>query len=284
MGQLVEVVAVEIEELPSELLLGASVDTPTTGRRLSAHAVEIGGWALGREETVSAVEVAHDEELLARAAVGQPRADIGAAYPDAEGAGNAGFEVEVEASRLPARTELAVRVVVGGATVPVARLRLRRYWRGEWDERPPLVSVVVTRDSDDGALEATMRSLEGERYPLTEIVVADSAAEKNPAAARNRAIRGSEGGLILFLPAGAELEAGTIAKGVGRLTAAAEACALIDGKLGGEVAGALYRRSAFEELTGFDEAAGDGCDRELGGRASEYDALFEPGSLRGGEG
>lgn len=284
MGQLVEVVAVEVEEVPSELLLGASVDTPTAGRRLSAHAVAIGGWALGREEAVSAVEVAHGDAVLARAEVGQPRPDIGDAYPDAEGAGNAGFEIEVETGRLPARGELAVRVRIGGATVPVARLRLRRYWRGEWDDRLPLVSVVITRDSDDGDLEATMRSLEGERYPLTELVVADSVAEANPAAVRNEAIRGSEGGLILFLPAGATLEAGTIAKGVGRLTAATEAPALIDGEPGGEVAAALYRRSAFEELTEFDEAAGAGCDRELGGRAGEYDALFEPGSLRGGKG
>jgi hypothetical protein len=284
MGQLVEVVAVEVEEAPSELLLGASVDTPAAGRRLSAHAVEIGGWALGREEAVSAVEVAHGGELLARAEVGQPRSDIEDAYPNAEGAGSAGFEIEVEASRLPARAALTVRVGIGGATVPVARLRLRRYWRGEWDERPPLVSVVVIRDSDDGDLEATMRSLGRERYPLTELVVADSTAEGNPAGARNEAIRHSEGGLILFLPAGAELEANTIANAVGRLAAAAEASALIDGTLGGEVAAALYRRSAFEELTGFDEAAGAGCDRELGGRASEYDALFEPGSLRGGEG
>jgi hypothetical protein len=283
MGQLVEVTAVEVEEVPSELLLGASVDTPAAGRRLSAHAVEIGGWALGGDEAVAAVEIVHGEAVLARAGVGQPRADIGAAYPDAEGAGGAGFEVEVEVSRLPPRAELTVRVEIGSATVPVARLRLRRYWRGEWDERPPLVSVVVTRDSEDGDLEATMHGLERQRYPLTELAVLDSAAA-DPATARNEAIRRSEGGLLLFLPAGAGLEAGALVNAVGRLAAAAEACALIDAEPGGEVAAALYRRSAFEELTGFDPAAGAGCDRELAARAREYDALFEPGALRGGEG
>jgi hypothetical protein len=283
MGQLVEVVAVEVEEVPSELLLGASVDTPTAGRRLSAHAVEIGGWALGREEAVTAVEIAHGDEVLARTAVGQPRADIGGAYPDAEGAGSAGFEAEVEVSRLPPRAQLEVRVRVGSAAVPVARLRLRRYWRGEWEERPPLVSIVVTRDSGDGDLEATTRGLERQRYRLTELVIADPGAEESPAAARNEAIRRTEGGLLLFLPAGLELEAGAIANAVGRLAATAEACALIDGEPG-EVAAALYRRSAFEELTGFDARAGAGCDRELAARARAYDALFEPGALRGDEG
>ena len=280
MGQLVEVLAVAVEEVPSELLLGASVDTPTAGRRLSAHAVEIGGWALGREEAVTAVEIVHGEEVLGRAAVGQPRADIGAAYPDAARAGSAGFEAEVEVSRLPPRAELTVRVEIGSATVPVARLRLRHYWRGEWDECPPLISVVVTRDFGDGDLEATMRGLEHQRYPLTEVAVLESAAD--PATARNEAIRRSEGGLLLFLPAGAGLGAGALANSVGRLAAAAEACALIDGEPGGEVAAALYRRSAFEELTGFEAAAGVRCDRELAARAREYDALFEPGSLRAG--
>src|SRR5215218_903141 len=284
MGQLVEVTGVEVEETLSELLLGASVDTPTAGRRLSAHAVEIGGWALGREEAVTAVEIVHGDEVLARAGVGQPRADIGAAYPDAEGASSAGFEIEVEASRLPARAELAVRVAIGSATVPVARLRLRRYWRGQWDERPPLVSVVVTRDSEEGDLEATMRGLEGQRYPLTELVIADPAAEEGPATTRNEAIRHSEGGLLLFLPAGLELEAAAITNAVGRLAAATVACALIDGQPGGAIGAALYRRSAFEELTGFDATAGAGCDRELAARARAYDALFEPGALRGGEG
>lgn len=283
MGQLVEVVAVEVEEVPSELLLGASVDTPAAGRRLSAHAVEIGGWALGREEVVGAIEVLHGDEVLARAAVGQPRPDIGGAYPDAAGAGSAGFEAEVEAGRLPPRAELTVRVDVGSAAIPVARLRLRRYWRGEWDERLPLVSVVVARDSEEGDLEATMRSLGRQRYPLTELAVVESAAA-DPATARNEAIRRSEGGLLLFLPAGAALEVGAIANAVGRLAAAAEACALIDGEPGGEVAAALYRRSAFEELTGFDPAAGAGCDRELAARARQYDALFEPGALLGGGG
>lgn len=283
MGQLVEVTAVEVEEVPSELLLGASVDTPAAGRRLSAHAVEIGGWALGRAEAVTAVEIAHGDAVLARAAIGQPRADIGAAYPDAEDAGSAGFEAEVETSLLPPRAELTVRVGIGSATVPVASLRLRRYWRGEWDEHLPLVSIVVTQDSDEGDLEATMRGLESQRYPLTELTVADDVAA-DPAAARNEAIRRSEGALLLFLPAGLELEAGAIANAVGRLAAATAACGLIDGKPGGEVAAALYRRSAFEELTGFDPAAGAGCDHELAARAHEYEALFEPGSLRGGRG
>jgi hypothetical protein len=281
MGQLVEVMEVEVEKVSAGLLVGASIDTPTAGRRFSAHAVEIGGWALGREEAVAAVEVVHAGEVLARTAIGRPRADIGAAYPDAEGAGTAGFEVEVEVGKLPARAELVVRVAIGSATIPVARLRLRRYWRGHREENPPLVTIVVTRDSAEQAPEPTLRSLESERYPLTEPAVLESVAAVAPATARNEAIRRSQGELILFLPAGATLSADGITNGVGRLTAAAPACALIDAAPGGEVSAALYRRSAFEELEGFDESTRD-CDRELAERARGFDALFEPGALSGG--
>lgn len=283
MGQLVEVLAVEAEEVPSELLLGASVDTPAAGRRLSAHAVEIGGWALGREEPVAAIEVVHGERVLARAGADQPRADIGVAFPEVEEAEDAGFEIEVDTGGLPVETELAVRVGIGPATVPLARLRLRRYWRGRWEEGSPLVTIVLVPDAAEPDHEATLESLAGQRYPLTELVVADPAGGESPASARNEAIRRSDGELILFLPAGAEVAAGALANGVGRLAAAAEACALIDGEAGGEVAAALYRRSAFEELEGFDESAAD-CDRELAGQAHDLDALFEPGSLLGGEG
>src|SRR6476659_4382871 len=183
MGQLVEVLAVEAEEVPSELLLGASVDTPTAGRRLSAHAVEIGGWALGRGEAVPAIEVAHGEEVLARAPVGQPREDIGAAFAEVERAGTAGFELEIEASGLPAEAELGVRAAVGDATVPVARLRLRRYWRGRWEGELPLLTVVLTGDDAADNREATRDGLAAERYPLTEIVVADPAGGESPATA-----------------------------------------------------------------------------------------------------
>jgi len=283
MGQLVEVLAVAAEEIPSELLHGASVDTPAAGRCLSAHAVEIGGWALGREEAVAAVEVLHEGEVLARAEVDQPRADIGAAFPEIESAGKAGFLVEVETGGLPADTEIAVRVDVDSATVPVARLRIRRYWRGRWEEVPPLLTVVLTRDFAEQDLRSTLDSLEAERYPLTELVTLASAAGSSPAAERNEAIRRSEGGLILFLPAGAELASGALANCVGRLAATEDAGALIDGEAGGAVAAALYRRSAFEELEGFVESA-VGCDRELAGRARALDTLFEPGSLCGAEG
>jgi len=283
MGQLVEVLAVAAEEVPSELLLGASVDTPAAGRRLSAHAVAIGGWALGREEAATAIEVVHEGRVLARANVDRPRADIGAAFADVEGAADSGFELEVETGGLPAESELTVRVDVGSATVPVARLRLRRYWRGQWEEEPPLVTIVITGNAAEEDREATLASLGAERYPLTELVVADPASGESPAAARNEAIRRSEGELILFLPSGAVLAAGALANGTGRLAAAAEACALVDGEAGGEVAAALYRRAAFEELEGFAEGVAD-PDRELAERARDLDALFEPGSLRRGEG
>jgi hypothetical protein len=286
-GRLVEVLAVEVEETAPDPLLGASVDTPTAGRRLAAHALEIGGWALGAGGAVEGIKVALDERVLAEAVVGQPRDDIGAAYPDVDGADRAGFEVAVDASRLPAEAELEVWATVDSATATIGRLRLRRCWRGELHrDRPPLVSLVVVRDSADQDLEATLRSLEAQRYPMTELVVVDSptSAEQGPAQLRNEALRRSNGDLVLFLPAGAMLSGDALTGAVERLIEKPGACGVIDGDADGPVGAAVYRRSAFEELRGFRAAAGERCERELADRAADYDALFVPGALREDEG
>jgi len=288
-GQLVEVLAVEVEETPADPLLGASVDTPAAGRHLAAHALEIGGWALGPDGAAERVEVALDGRVLAEAAVGQPRDDIGAAYPDVAGADRAGFEVAVDAGRLPAEAELEVRASVDSATatVTIGRLRLRRCWRGNLRRDPlPLISLVVVRDAADQDLEATLRGLEEQRYPATELVVVDprASADQDPAGLRNEAIRCSSGDLILFLPAGAVLSGDALFAAVERLIERPEACGVIDGEVDGPVGAAVFRRSAFEELRGFRAAAGERCERELADRAADYDALFVPGALREDEG
>lgn len=287
MGQLVEVLGVEVEETPAEPLLGASVDTPAAGRHLAAHALEIGGWALGPDGAAERVEVALDGRVLAEATVGQPREDIGAAYPDLAGADRAGFEVAVDAARLPAEAELEVRASVDSATATIGRLRLRRCWREPLRREPlPLISLVVVRDSAGQDLEATLRDLEEQRYPATELVVVDppASAGQGPAELRNEAIRCSNGDLILFLPAGATLSGDALFAAVERLIENPEVCAVIDGDADGPIDGAVFRRSAFEELRGFRAAAGERCERELADRAADYDALFVPGALREDEG
>ena len=144
--------------------------------------------------------------------------------------------------------------------VPIGALRLRRCWRdGSPADGPPLVSIVIVAGAAGAeGIETTQESLAAqEGAPLLEPVIADGAAS-DEAAGRNEAIRRSNGEQLLFVEAGRRLMPAAVRQGLAALERHPEAAALIDAMEGGEVAAALYRRSAFEELEGF---ADDGSSR-----------------------
>jgi hypothetical protein len=297
-GQLVEVLAVDVDEIGGEsALVGANVDSPAVGRRMAASGLEISGWALAASGPPEAVEVALDGEALGRG-IWRPREDLATAFPEVNGATEAGFEVVVDVTRAPARAELEVAVEVEGTRLPIARLRLRRYWRGELDpERPPLVSLAILDPvRDEKALEQTFASIRQQRHPAIEVLVLRPATpesvprldwEQNGIrevfddldgpGLRNEGIRQSSGELILFLVAGTALAPDALPLAIEMLTRKPAASGVVDGDRGG-VAAAVYRRSAFEELEGFGERGTD-CDLELAIRAERCGALFARGVL-----
>jgi len=261
MGRLVEVLAVEAEELGEEgTLLGASVDTPTVGRRMAAAAVEIGGWALGPEGPPEAIEAVYEDEVLGRG-IRQQRGDLEGAFPAVAEAAGAGFAIDLDGSRLPAQAELLVRARVGGEAVPLARLRLRRYWRGALETATPLVSILIACDrSDEAGLEHSRESLDRQRHPFTEVIVLRDPS-LSPAELRREGVRRSAGEVLLILDAGVAVAPDALTLGLEMLSRMPEAGALLDGK-DDQVAAALYRRSAFEE--------------------DDFDPLFAPGALAAG--
>jgi hypothetical protein len=299
-GLLLEVLAVEVDEaVVEEALLGGNLDSPLPGQRVAASALEIGGWALAPSGRPEAIEAALGGKVLARGAW-QHRGDLAAAFPEQPEASESGFEIAVDASRYPLEAEIEVRARVEGAAVAFARLRLRRYWRGELTpERTPLVSIVVLdARAEDDAVARTLVGVGEQRHPATEVLVLRPKAASAPPgweeggirqvrggidgpALRNEGIRASNGELILFLPAGSRPAPDSLALGLEMLSRYPASPAVIDGDRGG-IAAALYRRSAFEELEGFVEGGSD-CDLELAIRAQRLEALLAPGALvRGG--
>jgi hypothetical protein len=110
--------------LPAELR-GANFESPAAEASLPAHAVFLGGWILGREETVSAVELTLGDELVLRVPLSQRRPDIERAFPE-QAIGPTGFRTTLNAIELPERAELtAVAAFEQGGRVPFAQLRLR---------------------------------------------------------------------------------------------------------------------------------------------------------------
>jgi hypothetical protein len=297
-GQLVEVLAVEVDEVGEEsALLGANVDSPVVGRRMAASGLEISGWALAASGRPEAVEVALDGEALGRG-IWHPREDLAAAFPQVAGATEAGFEAAIDVTRAPEEAELEVAVEVEGTRLAIGRLRLRRYWRGELSpQRPPLVSLVILDEGGaEDALERTLSSIKRQRHPATEVLVLRPASAGSAASCdwepngireivgsldrpclRNEGIRQSSGELILFLGAGSAMAADALSLAIEMLTRKPAASGVIDGNRGG-VAAAVYRRSAFEELEGFRDHDHD-CDLELAIRAQRCGALFGQGVL-----
>lgn len=300
MGQLIEVLAVVNEGAAADgPLLGANIDGPAIGRRVSARPLEIGGWVLGRAAKPDEVEVALEGAVIARAPVHRPRPDIAEAFPETEDAASAGFELILEASRMPAEVEVEVRARLGEVVVPIGSLRLLRRWRDTGDGELPLVAVIVICEAGGGNLDRTIRSLDEQRYGPTEVLIVHSVPlagadpealhergvsclslpEGGAATLRTEALRRSRGQLVAFAQAGRALAPDALERAVEVFAQRPEASGLIDGVGADDVAGAVYRRSAFEELGGFRDSAGRSCDSELARRAATLDALFEPGIL-----
>lgn len=262
-------------------LLGANLDEPARGRRIAAAALEIGGWALGREP-VAAVEAVLAGEVVATAPVRRRRDDIADAFPALAASAHAGFQLVLDLAA-SAADELEVRARIAEETISIGRLRLRKLWRDDLgDEECPLVSVIVLAaagGADEAAISRTLESVGRQRHDPTEVLTFRG---DSPAAARNEAIRHSSGRLLCFLPAGSVLADDALARGVKGLREQPAAPAAIDGSPQA-VAAALYRRSAFEELRGFDPSADD-CDAEAAARAVALGARFEPGRIVAGSG
>jgi hypothetical protein len=116
---------VEIEPEPRlpDALAGANLEAPAAGASLPAHAVSLGGWVLGREQTVVAVELSAGGEPLWRAPVNRARSDIEKAFPDLA-VGTPGFGTTFNACELAAGAAVEVAAVLaGGERLPFARLR-----------------------------------------------------------------------------------------------------------------------------------------------------------------
>jgi glycosyltransferase involved in cell wall biosynthesis len=72
-------------------LLGASIDSPKAGWHVDTRSLNLAGWALGKEISVSAVDLLEDGRLIGRVDVKTSRPDVGTAFPEATGWQRCGF-------------------------------------------------------------------------------------------------------------------------------------------------------------------------------------------------
>jgi hypothetical protein len=134
----------------SSKLLGSFLERPLGGAeqassRSDVHAVELAGWALGKERRVVAVEVStHDANPLIELPLEVERPDVAAAHPDAPDAARSGFQGWVSTLGLPERFELRVRALLeDGSSAEIASVHGRRTCLPA-QHRPQMQPLMVT--------------------------------------------------------------------------------------------------------------------------------------------
>jgi Glycosyl transferase family 2 len=286
MGALVEIADVRLADPLHPELHGGFVDEPKAGAVRDTNAVDVLGWALGAGREAVAVELALDGRLLSRERLRAPRPDLAHAFSGHPRAGRAGFRTTLDLTGASAELELQVSVVLkGGTRAPLASIRGRRRWRH--DHSPTfarLVSVVVVPDRDgQQRLAETIESALAQTYPHVEVLVADDgssegvceiaaryegvrcvrADETGAAEARNVGIRASNGDFLVFLDTQERPLPEAVAIGVRALERSPQCPAAIGAGRpsahSGCSARAIYRRSLFEHVRGFDPAIDGDC-------------------------
>jgi hypothetical protein len=122
-----EISAVEVHAVEREDLWGFHLDAPQTGDSYDAYAFDVRGWALGRSNKVTSVELKDGRRLLSRVPTEIARNELADTYPQAQGTGAAGFFTIVNSLNLSPEFEILVRARLEDASrVGLVTLRGRR--------------------------------------------------------------------------------------------------------------------------------------------------------------
>jgi len=278
MGALVEITSVDLSDpLPGELRDGF-LDAPRAGAVLDAGTVDVLGWALGAERSAVAVELCFGEVPFWRAPLQLDRPDVAEAFPECADAARAGFATSLDLIGKQEELTVGVSVVLeDDGRARLATVHGRRRWRHDRSpELARLVSVVIACAGDGRGSGAAIESALAQTYPHLEVlVIGDGSSEEagaiaarhpgvkwlgtgglGPAQARNLGIRSSNGDYLVFLDSdvGSGLPPTAVETGVRALEERPACAAASDSTV--MPAWALYRRSLFEHLRGFDPSLG----------------------------
>lgn len=120
------------------------LDFPHSRALLPAHALAIAGWALGNGGAPQTIDFELEGELIWRAPVNVPRADVIAAFPQ-HAVERCGFQTTLNAQELPAGGVVQLLAAFAdGSRLPLATLRVR----GATDGGAPDVGVENAADTE----------------------------------------------------------------------------------------------------------------------------------------
>jgi predicted SAM-dependent methyltransferase len=123
-NQRIKVVDVSVAEADKTILRASNVDLPKAGAELDSNALQIVGWAVGRDARAESVEVVTAGEVVATSSLEIERPGVAKTYGEVAGADKAGFQVAVPGSG-KGRHELQVRAVLSnGSKAPIGTIEV----------------------------------------------------------------------------------------------------------------------------------------------------------------
>ncbi len=141
----------EVDHASTDALAGAEINAPAPGDRLGTYAIEVRGWAVGRDDAVASVELASEGSALRAVPLDVERPHVAERLEVAPSA-SIGFRALVNALALPAEFELDVAALT--KTGERIRIAVVRGKRKELPVRadPPLQPLIVTTLGRTGSM------------------------------------------------------------------------------------------------------------------------------------
>jgi hypothetical protein len=223
MSSLVRITEIAKVDPPAGLIHNWFIDSPRDGALVEADRLEVSGWVIAADVPAVALEIKNYGLVVRRAPINRSRPDVSAAFPDLSRTDDSGFHTAISLIGAAPAIDLELNVLLADQrTVPMARVRGERTWRGA--DKPideALVSVVIPAHNQAHFLRNTLDSVMGQTHPHIEVVVVDDGSSDNAAAisvgypgvrcirqenqgvaaARNTGIRHTVGDFLVFLDA-----------------------------------------------------------------------------------
>lgn len=95
----------------SDLLLANTLDRPKIGKYSNQDKLNIGGWLLGKNSPVVAIEIISEGKVLQKLEMNVPRPDVMKSYPEASVGKNCGFETNLPIGELPQVVDISLEAI-----------------------------------------------------------------------------------------------------------------------------------------------------------------------------
>lgn len=132
------VTGVELQDFPSDLLIGRHIDLPVVGDEMEEVGIDVVGWVAGATEAVDEIVLTGQDRFWRTVPLGDSRPDLAAAFPEAPHAGRAGFSTRI-GLRGMTRADVGIHAKLqDGTHIPLATIRLERTGSAKPPSLPPV--------------------------------------------------------------------------------------------------------------------------------------------------